>query len=106
RPVLLGSSRSRVSMLGVAPRVVLSLRTSGDARVLTGPPATTWPLQYVVWMASPPEPGPAAGGAWPGSPPTQGPLAPSSAVNRLPGPCSELNMQASDVRGGQNRENA
>jgi len=31
---------------------------------------------------------------------------PSSAVNRLPGPRSGLNMQASDVRGGQNRENA
>jgi hypothetical protein len=62
RPVLLGSSRSRVSMLGVAPRVVLSLRTSGDARVLTGPPATTWPLQYVVWMASPLGSGSATGG--------------------------------------------
>jgi hypothetical protein len=53
RPVLLGSSPSRVSLLGVKPRVVLSLRTSGDARVLTGPPATTWPVRYVVWMASP-----------------------------------------------------
>ena len=53
RPVLLGSSPSRVSLLGVKPRVVLSLQTSGDARVLTGPPATTWPVRYVVWMASP-----------------------------------------------------
>ena len=53
RPVLLGSSRSRVSLLSVAPREVLSLRTSGDPRVLTGPPATTWQVQYVVWMASP-----------------------------------------------------
>jgi hypothetical protein len=53
RPVLLGSSRGSVSLFGVVPRVVVSLRTSGDAEVLTGPPAGNWPVSYTVWMASP-----------------------------------------------------
>jgi hypothetical protein len=53
RPVLLGSSRAAVSLFGVVPHVVLSLRTSGDAEVLTGPPAGNWPVTYTVWMASP-----------------------------------------------------
>ena len=39
RPVLLGPSRAAVSLSGVVPRQVVSLRTSGDAEVLTGPPA-------------------------------------------------------------------
>ena len=53
RPVLLGASRSRLALFGVVPQVVLSQQTSGDAQVLTGPPAGTWPTQYMVWMASP-----------------------------------------------------
>jgi hypothetical protein len=53
RPVLLGSSRAAVSLFGVVPHVVVSLRTSGDAQVLTGPPAGNWPVSYTVWMASP-----------------------------------------------------
>jgi hypothetical protein len=53
RPVLLGSSRASVSLFGVVPRVVVSLRTSGDAMVLTAPPAGNWPVSYTVWMASP-----------------------------------------------------
>jgi hypothetical protein len=53
RPVVLGPSRSSVSMLGVAPRQVVSLRTSGDAEVLTGPPAGTWPVTYSLWLAAP-----------------------------------------------------
>ena len=53
RPVLLGASRSGLALFGAVPRVALSQRTSGDAQVLTGPPAGTWPVQYVVWMASP-----------------------------------------------------
>ena len=57
RPVLLGASRTRLSLFGVVPRVVLSLATRGDPHVLTGPPATTWPVQYLVWMASPLGPG-------------------------------------------------
>jgi hypothetical protein len=53
RPVLLGSSRASVSLFGIVPRLVVSLRTSQDAEVLTGPPAGVWPTSYAVWMASP-----------------------------------------------------
>lgn len=53
RPVLLGASRSSLSIYGVAPREVVSLQTREDAAVLTGPPAGTWPFSYTVWMASP-----------------------------------------------------
>jgi len=53
RPVLLGSSRAAVSLFGAVPRRVVSLRTTGDAEVLTGPPAGNWPVSYTVWMASP-----------------------------------------------------
>jgi hypothetical protein len=53
RPVLLGSSRASVSLFGIVPRRVVSLRTTRDAEVLTGPPAGVWPATYVVWMASP-----------------------------------------------------
>jgi hypothetical protein len=56
-PVLLGASRSQLAgyeaALGAAPRLALSLRTSGDAAVLTGPPAGTWPVTFTVWMAAP-----------------------------------------------------
>jgi hypothetical protein len=54
RPVLLGPSQSSVSVLGLASSRVVSLRTSGDAEVLTGPPAGTWPVTYTVWLAAPP----------------------------------------------------
>lgn len=53
RPVLLGESKARLALFGAVPRTVLSLRTAGDAHVLTGPPASTWPVSYTVWMASP-----------------------------------------------------
>jgi len=53
RPVLLGATRVSVSLFGVVPRKVVTLRTSGDAQVLTGPPAGTWPVSYTVWMTSP-----------------------------------------------------
>ena len=52
-PVLLGASRSGLSLFGVVPREVVSLGTFSDAQVLTGPPAGTWPVRYTVWMASP-----------------------------------------------------
>jgi hypothetical protein len=58
RPVLLGPSQSSVSLTGVAVRQVVSLRTSGDAEVLTGPPGGTWPVEYSVWLAAPPGTGP------------------------------------------------
>ena len=54
RPVLLGPTRSSVSLPGITPRQVISLRTSGDAQVLTGPPGGTWPVTYSVWLAAPP----------------------------------------------------
>lgn len=52
RPVMLGSSRSSLSALGVPPREAVSLRSRADAAVLTGPPAGTWPFSYTVWMVS------------------------------------------------------
>ena len=52
-PVLLGETRSRLALFGIVPRLSLSLRTSSDPAVLTGPPAQTWPVQYLVWMTSP-----------------------------------------------------
>jgi hypothetical protein len=53
RPVLLGPSRSSVAMFGVVPRQVISLQTSEDAEVLTGPPAGNWPVTYSLWLAAP-----------------------------------------------------
>jgi hypothetical protein len=52
-PILLGASKSSVSLFGVVPRRVVSLRTTGDARVLTGAPAGNWPVSYTAWMTSP-----------------------------------------------------
>jgi hypothetical protein len=54
RPVLLGPSQASVSVLGLALRRVVSLQTSGDAEVLTGPPAGNWPITYTVWLGAPP----------------------------------------------------
>jgi hypothetical protein len=53
RPVLLGPTRSSVSLSGAVPRQVVSLRTSGDAEDLTGAPAGTWPVTYSLWLAVP-----------------------------------------------------
>jgi hypothetical protein len=53
RPVLLGPTRSSVSLSGAVPRQVVSLRTSGDAEELTGAPTGTWPLTYSLWLAVP-----------------------------------------------------
>jgi hypothetical protein len=53
RPVILGPSRSSVSLFGVVPKHVVALKTQKDAEVLNGPPAGTWPVSYSVWMASP-----------------------------------------------------
>jgi hypothetical protein len=54
RPVLLGPTRSSVSLPGVTSRQVVSLTTSADAEVLTGPPGGTWPVTYSLWLAAPP----------------------------------------------------
>jgi hypothetical protein len=54
RPVLLGPTRSSVALPGLTSRQVVSLTTSGDAEVLTGPPGGTWPVTYTLWLAAPP----------------------------------------------------
>ena len=54
RPVLIGPTRSSVSLSGLLLKQVISLKTYGDAMVLTGPPAGNWPVTYTVWVASPP----------------------------------------------------
>jgi hypothetical protein len=51
RPVLLGSSRSSVSLPGSVPQQVVSLRTAGDAESLTEAPTGTWPVTYSAWLA-------------------------------------------------------
>ncbi len=53
RPVVIGSSRVAVSLPGMTPRLAVSLGTSADAEVLTGPPAGTWPTTYSLWLAAP-----------------------------------------------------
>ena len=53
RPVLLGPSRSSVSLSSGVPQQVVSLQTSGDAEDLTGAPPGTWPVTYSVWLAAP-----------------------------------------------------
>jgi hypothetical protein len=53
RPVLLGGSRSSVAIPGVTARQAVTLRTTEDAEVLTGPAAGTWPVTYSVWQGVP-----------------------------------------------------
>jgi hypothetical protein len=53
RPVLLGATRSSVSLPGSVPQQAVSLRTSGDAESLTGAPTGTWPVTYSAWLAVP-----------------------------------------------------
>jgi hypothetical protein len=53
RPVLLGATRSAVSLPGTVPRQVVSLRTAGDDETLTGAPAGTQPVTYSVWLSVP-----------------------------------------------------
>jgi hypothetical protein len=52
-PVLLGASRSAVALPGAVPRLVVSLRTAGDAQSLRGAPTGTWPVSYTAWLAVP-----------------------------------------------------
>jgi hypothetical protein len=53
RPVVLGPTRSSVSLPGTVAGQVVSLRTSGDAESLTGPPTGDWPVTYAAWLAVP-----------------------------------------------------
>jgi hypothetical protein len=59
RPVLLGPTRASVTVSGLAPQQVISLRTAADARTLTGAPADAGTVTYSLWLAAPPS----AGGA-------------------------------------------
>ncbi len=64
RAVLLATSRAELARYRPAPHEVLALATVQDAHVLTQPPASGWPVRYVLWMSSPGEAGlGAAGGA-------------------------------------------
>jgi hypothetical protein len=53
RPVVIGPSLAAVSLPGLKPGRAVSLSTSADAEVLTGPPAGTWPATYTLWVAAP-----------------------------------------------------
>jgi hypothetical protein len=53
RAVLLAASPSELSPYRPAPRRVLALSTVQDAHVLTQPPASGWPVRYVLWMSGP-----------------------------------------------------
>jgi len=53
RPVILGSSRSRVGQYGGRIRQVMRLHINMDASQLTRPPLGTWPLNLKVWMSEP-----------------------------------------------------
>jgi hypothetical protein len=53
RPVLLGPTRSSVSLFGSVPEQAVALRTAGDAESLTGAPTGTWPVTYSAWLAVP-----------------------------------------------------
>jgi hypothetical protein len=53
RPVLLARDAAELSPYGGGPRQVLSLTTTQEARDLTTPPTSAWPVQYTVWMSNP-----------------------------------------------------
>jgi len=53
-PVVLGPTRSSVSLPGAVPQQVVSLRTAGDAESLTGAPTGNWLVTYSAWLAVPP----------------------------------------------------
>jgi len=60
--VLLATRPDELTPYGGTPRQVVDLTTIGDAHVLTQPPASDWPVRYVLWMSGPGTAG-AAGGA-------------------------------------------
>jgi hypothetical protein len=52
-PVLLATNPSELTAYGTQPRKVLDLTTAQDAHLLTQPPASTWPVHYVLWISAP-----------------------------------------------------
>jgi hypothetical protein len=53
RAVLLATHPAELAPYGGTPRQVVDLTTIGDAHVLTQPPASGWPVHYVLWMSGP-----------------------------------------------------
>lgn len=53
RPVLLASSRGRLSAYRTLAQKIVDLSSRQDERFLTGPPEGTWPARYQVWIAAP-----------------------------------------------------
>jgi hypothetical protein len=49
--MLLATRPAELTPYGGAPRQVVNLTTVGDAHVLTQPPASGWPVRYVLWMS-------------------------------------------------------
>jgi hypothetical protein len=62
RAVLLATRPAELTPYGGAPRQVVDLTTIQDAHVLTQPPASGWPVRYVLWMSGPGAAGGLAGG--------------------------------------------
>jgi hypothetical protein len=60
--VLFATRPAELTPYGGTPRQVVNLTTIEDAHVLTQPPASGWPVRYVLWMSGPGAAG-AAGGA-------------------------------------------
>ena len=52
-PVLLATNQAELTPYQLQPRKVLDLTTAQDAHLLTQPPASTWPVRYVLWMSGP-----------------------------------------------------
>jgi hypothetical protein len=53
RPVLIARDQSLLAPYGGAPRPVVNLLTTQEARDLTAPATRTWPIQYTVWLSNP-----------------------------------------------------
>ena len=61
--VLLATRPAELTPYGGTPSRVVDLTTIQDAHVLTQPPASGWPVRYVLWMSGPGTAGGPAGGA-------------------------------------------
>jgi hypothetical protein len=61
--VLLATRPAQLTPYGGTPSRVVDLTTIQDAHVLTQPPASGWPVRYVLWMSGPGTAGGPAGGA-------------------------------------------
>ena len=53
RAVLLATRPAELAPYGGAPHQIVDLTTVQDAHVLTQPPASGWPVRYVLWMSGP-----------------------------------------------------